>query len=205
MEFPITEQEIEILKSIHKSEKDKRKADKIKTILMLDQGYTATEISSNLMIDQDTITKWKKKFLKSENLETWLNYNYVPYEGRLSKTEIEALKSFINDNIINDSKQIICFIRERFGKEYSLSGMLNLLKILNYNYKQLIKFNKKSEPEIQNQFLQGIEALNETLVEDKEVILFMDGVHPQHNTHTSKAWIEVGKKNSSNAIRVEKE
>jgi hypothetical protein len=28
------------------------------------------------MIDNDTITNWKKKFIKSTNIETWLSYNY---------------------------------------------------------------------------------------------------------------------------------
>jgi hypothetical protein len=27
---------------------------------------------------------------------------------------------------------------------------------------------------------------------EKDVILFLDGVHPQHNTRASKAWIPVG-------------
>ncbi len=103
MEFPLTEQDREELKVIHKSLKDKRKADKIKAILMLDLGYTATEITSNLMIDENTVTRWKKKFLKSKNLEAWLNYNYVPYGGRLSEKELELLKSFIDNNIVNDS------------------------------------------------------------------------------------------------------
>jgi hypothetical protein len=60
MKFPLNEEDITQLKILHKSVKDKRQADKIKMILMLNDGYTSIQISLILMIDNDTITNWKK-------------------------------------------------------------------------------------------------------------------------------------------------
>jgi len=192
MKFPLNEEDVTQLKILHKSVKDKRQADKIKTILMLNDGYTSIQISLILMIDNDTITNWKKKFIKSTNIETWLSYNYIGYDGKLNKFQLEDLRNYIKDNLVICSKQLIPYIKEKFGIDYSNNGIMHLLKTLNFSYKQLVKFNEKSDAEVQNQFLQGFEALNYTL-DEREVILFMDGVHPQHNTHTTRAWIEKGK------------
>jgi hypothetical protein len=35
-----------------------------------------------LLIDEDTITNWKEKFLKRKTLTDWLEDNYKGYQGK---------------------------------------------------------------------------------------------------------------------------
>jgi transposase len=70
-------------------------------------------------------------------------------------------------------------------------GMQRLLYKLGFSYKQLSLFPSKADLAKQREFVKEYEKLTDNLT-DKEEIVFIDGVHPQHNTKSSKAWIESG-------------
>lgn len=144
-----------------------------------------------MMFDEDTVSSWKNKFIESKNMDDWLALNFIAYRGKLRESQLMDLKKYVSDTIISDSKQLIPYIKEKYGVEYSERGVRNLLKLLKFSYKQLVRVNPSIDPEVQNQCYQSFESLSGNLSED-EVILFCDGVHPQHNTHTAKAWIQKG-------------
>lgn len=62
----------ETLRRIHRGLGDGRKRDRIKAILLLSEGYTSSEISKILLIDNDTVTNWKKRFDNREDIDSWL-------------------------------------------------------------------------------------------------------------------------------------
>ena len=76
MRLKITEEEKRRLKQLHRIVKDGRHRDKIKTILMLNDGYKSEEISRVLLIDSDTVTNWKKSFVKRKKIQKvgWFHY-----------------------------------------------------------------------------------------------------------------------------------
>lgn len=192
MKLPLSQNDRETLAKLHKSEKNKKAADRIKAILLLDAGYTQKEIATILLIEQNTVGNWFKKFKNSGNIAKYLDDNYLPYWGKLNSHQLVKVRRYVQENIIIDSKQVIEYVKEQFGVEYSLSGMKNLLNYLGFAYKQLSLFPSKADIEKQEQFIYDYKELVENLQED-EHLFFIDGVHPQHNTHASKAWIEKGK------------
>lgn len=74
MELPLTNEDKNYLKNLHRSLKDKRKADRIKIVIMLDNGFSVSQIVESLMLDEDTVTKWKKKFQVSNTIGEFMNY-----------------------------------------------------------------------------------------------------------------------------------
>ena len=191
MEIPLSTENQQILFQLHRSTKEKKTADRIKTIILLNKDYAQKEIASILMIDKDTISRWVKKFKSSTNIKTWLGDNYVAYKGKLTPDEISMLKTYLSENIILNAKQVISYVNEQFSKTYSLSGMKDLLHTIGFSYKQLNLFPIKADIEKQKQFVSEFEQLNQNLTEHEEIV-FIDGVHPQHNTRSSKAWIQKG-------------
>lgn len=192
MELPLSaEQKIE-LKRQHRQIKDKRTADRLKIIVMLDAGFTDVQICRLLMLDEETVTSWRKKFKESVSIGEFLNFRYEGYRGRLDEKQIALVKEFLSNNIVTKSKQVISFIQETFGVKYTASGIKAFLHNNGYSYKQLIKFNSKSDEEAQIKFINEFENLAKSL-DNKGSIVFLDGVHPQHNTGSSKAWSEKGK------------
>ena len=192
MELKITKEEVLGLRQLHRTVKDGRSRDKIKTILMLNAGYKTEEISKVLLIDSDTVTNWKKSFVARKDIMNWYFDSYKPYDGKLSKKERAVFVKHLENTLVHSSKQAIEYVKQQFGKSYTESGMVSLLHKLGFVYKQTTLIPSKYDSEAQREFKQEYEKLVKEQ-KSNEVILFMDGVHPQHNTTTSKVWIKKGK------------
>ena len=47
----------------HRVEHNRRFADRIKSILLLDQGYSFTDVASILLLDETTVRRYKKSYI----------------------------------------------------------------------------------------------------------------------------------------------
>ncbi len=75
----LSEQEIRDLKSLHKQTKDSKFCDRIKCILLFNDGYTSSEICKILLIDEGTVSNWIRKFKNRTSLYSWLADDYKMY------------------------------------------------------------------------------------------------------------------------------
>lgn len=187
----LSESEIQELKKLHRTFKDRKSADKIKAILLKDNGYSQKEIAEILLLDEDTISKWIRLFQNRKDTISWLVCNYVPYSGKLTPEEESIVDNYVENTIINDSKQVVEFIKNCFGIEFHRNSVVSLLHRLKFNYKKLITIPSGYDADVQKEWKETYEEFCENLKED-EVILCVDGVHPQHNTKTTCAWIKEG-------------
>lgn len=187
----LSDDEKKELKAIHSSLSDGRERDRIKVIFLLNDGYSSTKISKILLIDLDTITKWKQAFIERESLWTWFESGYKGYSGKLSESDLEEVSNFVENKLITDSKEVVDYIEKHLNKTYSKSAICKLLNRLGFSYKYTTLFPSKYDKDAQEIFNNEYEELKDNLGSD-EVIGFVDGVHPQHNTRVSKAWIKKG-------------
>ena len=84
------------------------------------------------------------------------------------------------------------YLKETCGIQFSESGMVQLLKRLGFVYKKTKLVPGKADAEKQRAFVQEYQQLKEQMNSNDE-LLFMDGVHPQHNPISGYAWIVKGK------------
>ena len=193
MKIRLTKKEREELESLHKKTKERKLGDRIKAILLLDAGYSGGEVAKILLLDEDTITTYKKRYMKRGELGTaWIRDKYIGRSSKLTKKEEEEVVEYVSERTISDSKEVIKYIKEKFNKEYSTSGIVSLLKRIGFVYKNTVLVPAKYDATKQKEFKEQYEKIEEELPET-EVCLFMDGVHPQHNTTCTKAWIKKGK------------
>lgn len=164
---------------------------RIRIILALDLGYTSTEVAEILLVDRDTITKWKKKFLQSRYLSDWLGDDYRGYSGKLNKAQEAQVGQYVKDGVITDCQEIVDYIKDTFCAEYTIDGVTKLLRRLDFVYKQVVIVPGKMNTEEQEQFKARYEQLKKAL-KKTEVILFGDGVHPTHNTEKIRCWVKRG-------------
>lgn len=191
MEIKITEQEKKDLLKLHRIFKDKKSCDRIKAVIMLGDGYTVPEVSKILLIDDETVRRWAEKYQERTNKTDWIEDNYSQYEGKLTEEEKQIIEKYLQDNIISDSKQVIAYVKKQFKIKYSHDGIVKFLHRMGFEYKKTRLIPSKYDPEAQKVFKQRYEKLSRNKGQN-EVILFMDGVHPQHNTASSYAWIKKG-------------
>lgn len=164
---------------------------RIKIILALDLGYTSKEVAELFLLDEDTITKWKKLYEQSQYVSDWLGDNQNGYQGRLTKEQEKIVEKFVKEEVITDCQQVVEYIQNTICLSYSIDGVTKLLHRLGFVYKQIVGIPGKLNIEKQMAFVKEYETLKENKKVD-EVILFGDGVHPTHNLHKTKAWVKRG-------------
>jgi transposase len=166
-------------------------ADKIKAILLLDDGYSRQEVARVLLRDEDTITRWRDTYKKRQDLAQWFDEDYQGYLGKLSEEQLQEVTVYVENHVITSAQVVQYWIQESFGLVYSLSAIHNLLHRLGFTYKQTRLYPSKLDTAAQSTFKEIYELAEKELKADS-VILFIDATHPQHNTRPTGAWIKKG-------------
>ena len=177
--------------TLARTTKDKKTADRIRIILALDDGHPAREVAKLFLVDESTVKKWRNKFKRRKLFTDWLSTDVTGYSGKLTKGQEASVSEFVESKTVTDCKEVVSFIKGKFGINYTVNGTAKLLHRLGFVYKQTTLIPGKLDEEAQTAWLEGYEKLRSKLPEN-EVILFGDGVHPSHNVHASKAWIKKG-------------
>lgn len=179
------------LEAMARTTKDKKTADRIRIILALADGHSSRDVAAIFLIDEDTVRKWRNKFMKRRLFSDWLASYCRGSTGKLTPEQIEQVEHYVTTELITDSKQVVAFIKEYYGIDYTVDGVTKLLHRLGFVYKQTTLVPGKLDTAAQARFKQEYESLRDNLPTD-EVILFGDGVHPMHNTVATKAWVKQG-------------
>lgn len=187
----ISPSDLEELKNLHKKEKNKRRADRIKMILLLNKGFNQKEVSELLLLDEDTITTWKKKFQNRTDNASWLADHYVPYFGKLSTVEMSRIRSYCKNFKVSTKEEIKSFITTNIFVKYALSGLQKLLVRIGVSHQKIHRLPGKAETAKQAIFAEKYYEQIDQLLEH-EAIMFIDAVHPQHNSIPSKIWSPAG-------------
>ena len=118
-----------------KLERVRRYADRLKVILLLDDGKTYKNIAGFLFLDEGTIGNYKKRY-KRGGVEGLINDQYFGRVAVLSPKEMIILSNNLQSKIFPTTKAVIAHIQEKFGVKYSQSGATNLLHRLGFSFKK---------------------------------------------------------------------
>ncbi len=188
--FDLCDAELIALRQAHKSEYYKRSAYKINCVVLLGSGWSLEEVRDALLLDEETLRSYVKKYQEG-GLPELLKVDYKGSEPQLSVAQVEFLCNALDTQIFLTTQSIIDYIKKKFGIVYSKSGMRDLLHRLNYVYKKPKLVPGNPDIDAQEIFVQQYEEFMENKPENIEV-LFMDAVHPQHNTMAAYGWIRRG-------------
>jgi transposase len=112
---------------------DRRVAERLHAILLLDSGQNAESVSRMLHVHSKTLKRWAKAFA-SGGEEALTRFNYVGGDGWLTADQLQQFTLWLDDGV-RSTKEAIAWVNEQFGLDYSESGMLKILKRLDYRYK----------------------------------------------------------------------
>ncbi|CAO5681066.1 MAG: hypothetical protein HEEMFOPI_01851 [Holosporales bacterium] len=91
----LTIDERQNLLSSHKKERDKRIADRIKVVLLFDDGYSYEEISKILFVDDSTVRRHQRDYEQTRELKL----NHKGSEPILTKKEESSLSEHLENNL----------------------------------------------------------------------------------------------------------
>lgn len=175
------------LRAQHKRERDKRVCDRIKAILLTDEGWTPQQIAKVLLISDQAVRDHVHDYQTSHKLKP----DGGGSEGKLSEEQSKKLVNHLETHTYLYVKDIVAYVEVEFKVTYTVHGLRHWLKRHHFSYKKPAIVPGKADRERQQQWLNEYEKLCQGLPVD-ETIGFIDGVHPTHNVQPAFGWIKVG-------------
>lgn len=179
-----------ILREAHRGAQEKRHTDKIKTILLLNEGWSYERISKALLLD-DSAPRRYFNIWQRQGLDGLVENHYEDRSPNLSQEQCSELKTHLNQVIHLNAQSIVAYVAKTFGVKYTPEGLTHLLHRLGFVYKKTKLVPGKADPEKQKAFIETYHQLKEQKgLHDR--IYFVDGVHPNHNAMPAYGWIAKG-------------
>jgi len=173
----------------HRKERDKRVADRMKVVLLIDDGWTYKEIAQALFISDEAVRQHLIDYRASGKLK--------PENGGskslLNEEQCAKLCEHVDQRLYAKTSEIVDYVRTTFGITYSVSGMTALLKRNNFTFHQPCGVPAKADPVAQQEFIEKYQDIKAKL-DTNDQIVFMDGVHPSHQVRFMRGWIRRGKR-----------
>ena len=179
-----------MLEEAHHSARFRKSADRIKTILILNKGFSYEETAALLLLEATTVRRYEKEYQKT-GIDGLLETHYHGSVGFLTARQEKELKAALREDIYQTVKEVCDYVTSKYNVTYSIEGMTHLLHKLRFAYKKTKVIPGKTNPEKQEAFKKEYEGLKKTKrAEDK--IYFVDAAHPHHNNRPFYGWIYKG-------------
>lgn len=167
-------------------ERERKFADRIRVILLIDDGQKYTDIAKFLFLDVKTIQNWKRRY-EEGGVEKLVNDHYMGRVGLLNTEQINHLEKSLETKIFATTRRVITFVEKEFGIAYTVGGITSLLHRLGFSYKKPKGRPAKANPEDQKTFLNRYRG-----VKAHGPVYFADSTHPMLNPILASAWIKKG-------------
>lgn len=156
-------------------------------------GYNFAKIAELLCVAKSSAMAYVEEF---ENQNKSDNFPRGGKKENLSEEQIKDLIAHLEDKTYLKCEPIIAFINDTYGVSYTKSGIKKFLHRHKFVYKKPIKVPAKLDPKQQQEFIKQYHELKTKVSTSlqKEVILFLDGVHPDHQTQATYGWMKKGSK-----------
>lgn len=186
----LTAKEIEILQEAHHDTRLRKQADRIKAILLLNQGFSYSDTARILMLDDETIRRYEREYQKT-GVDGLLENRYLGSNAFLTVNQQQEFTQHLRAYTYQTVKEIVSYVEQTYQTKYSVEGMTQLLHRLGFVYKKTKRIPGKLDPVKQENFLKQYEQIK-TTKQDQDKIYFLDATHPQHNNMPFYGWIYKG-------------
>ena len=183
----LSEAEQHTLERRHKVCRDKRECDRIKAVLLCNEGWTEKRIAQALRKHEDSIKRYLTEFTQHQKLTETRHGS----EGYLNQEQTQQLIEHLCENTYLHQHEIVAYIKKAFAVDYTVSGINKWLHQHDFSYKKPKAVPHKFDVEKQTEFIDEYEILKHSLNDD-EPLLFMDAVHPTQATKITAGWIRKG-------------
>jgi len=102
--FQLTSKQITSLKALHRLQRDRKIADRVKAVVLLGSGWSVAKVAEALLVDETTIRLWWEKYEHGgdEELTTLCYAGKEPY---LSESQQEELVRHLEENTTSTAKR----------------------------------------------------------------------------------------------------
>jgi transposase len=184
---PLSEEQRKDLELRHRYEDDGRIRDRIKAVLLKNEGWKNKAIAQALRIHEETVRQHLTDWSTDEKLKPENGGSY----SKLDDVQTRSLDTHLSNTTYTRVIDICAYVEAAFGVRYTVSGMTKWLKEHKFSYKHPKNVPAKADLEKQEEFIEKYLGLvADTPI--NEPILFMDSAHPTMATKTVCGWIKRG-------------
>lgn len=189
MDRKLSTKERKQLVTRHRNTRDGKVCDRIKAVLLYDKGYSYTEISEILLLDDETIRRHVRDFFTRNKLKPENGGS----DSALNEKQTLELIAHLQAHTYCYVKDICTYVAMTFHISYTNSGMTKWLRTQGFRYKKPHAVPAKADKLKQKAFINYYEQLKK-IAGNKEPIYFVDSVHPEHQTRLAYGWIMKGER-----------
>lgn len=183
------EKEISGLKSELKKSKHYNERDRIRCVLWHKEHNKSVEQIADLMyLHVNTIRSYIKEYEETRKTK---NNPRGGSESKLNPEQTADLEQHLEDNTYLKTKDIVKHVKNVYDIDYTIAGMTDWLKDHKFVYKRPATIPGKLCVKKQAEFIKNYADLKANLKKD-EMIVFMDAVHPEHQSKRVCGWIKKG-------------
>jgi transposase len=177
------------LLSRHRRERDGRIKDRIKVVLLRDDGWSYESIAEALFLSDEGVRQQIQDYIKSDGIK--LTPENGGSKSFLTQEQTQAVVAHLESHLYVTVSDICHYMHKTYNVRYSVSGMTDWLEKNKFTFHKPCGVPSKANPEAQTKFVAYYEKLKRDLPEEDHII-FMDGVHPTHAVRFTKGWIKKG-------------
>ena len=107
------EQKRELLEELH-LEEGRRCAERIKSILLLEEGKPISRIAEYLFLDEGTVRNYVKRY-KSGGLRKLISNNHKGRSSYLSEEQKKVLSMILESRVYSSTKEVIELVKSKFN------------------------------------------------------------------------------------------
>jgi len=178
------------LVQIHKAQKSKKIADRIKAIIMLADGLSPIEIERYLLMSERHVRRCRDIFLE-KGAGALLHTHFQGSDANLDEDQLRELEKHLKDTLYQSANEIRNFVYKRFRVRYTSKGIVPLLHRLGFVYKKAKGVPGRCDKGKQKGFIRKYRRIRKFL-EKNDRIYFADAAHPTFNTNLACGWIKKG-------------
>ena len=191
-EIKLTVAQKEALETRQKKSCGKRESDRIKAVLLRNEGWSTPMIAQALRVHETSVVRFIDDYLVGEKLTIESGGS----DSRLTDEQTKQLTQHLCNVTYLHAHQIQAYIEKTYAVTYQISGLNKWLHQHNFSYKKPKGVPHKFDEEKQAEFITYYKQLKSTLLPD-ERLLFMDAVHPTQATKITAGWIRKGEDKAS--------
>lgn len=186
----LTDQEETILEEAHRAAQHKKQADRIKAILLLNEGFSYETIAHILRLNDSTVRRYGKEY-EQTGIDGLLENHYHGSDPLLTNNQRIQLEAYLDERVRPTAEAVCAWVKKQFGIDYSIEGMTHLLHRLGFSYKKTRHVPGKADAVKQEAFVVQYEQLKKDK-KPEDRIYFVDASHPHHNSMPAYGWIRTG-------------
>lgn len=180
----LSSEEINVLKAQHRKEQNGKIRDRIKAVLLVNQGYSYEQVAEILLLDDSTIRRHVEEYLKSRKLAA----NYKGSTSKLNQQQSIELIEYLKSNTFMSVKPILNHIELKYQIKYTKSGITAWLNQHCFTNKKPHPVPAKYNELKQKEFIERLHKLKN----EGNPLYFLDATHPEHESKLAYGWIYKG-------------